>query len=125
MPEEEIGAPRPKGGKPEAKINITEYGYSQETKTEIQGNVLLALLNFTNEVLSRESHEVLLFELPEKNGEWKVATTKDFFEQKTRPATTELGAKAMDLQYILESIHYENIQNNIAIKNEEIGAFQV
>lgn len=125
MPEEEIGAPRPKPGKPEAKINITDYGYSESTTVEIQGNVLLALLNFTNEVLAKESNEVLLFELPEKNGEWKVATTQAFFEQPVRKATTELGAKAMDIQYILESVHYENIQNNKAIKNEEIGSFQV
>lgn len=121
MPEEEIGAPRPKG----AKINITDYGYSESTTVEIRGNVLLALLNFTNEVLAKESNEVLLFELPEKNGEWKVATTQAFFEQPVRKATTELGAKAMDIQYILESVHYESIQNNKAIKNEEIGSFQV
>lgn len=107
------------------KINIGEYSYPTGTKSEILGTVLMALLNFTNEVLAKEATEVLLFELPEKDGEWKVATTKDFFEQPVRKAVTELGAKAMDIQYILESIHYENIQNKTAVKNEEIGAFQV
>lgn len=107
------------------KINIIDYGYPTDTKVEIGGTLLLALLNFTNEVLAKEATEVLLFELPEQTGEWKVATTKDFFEQPVRKAVTELGAKAMDIQYILESAHYENIQNNLAIKNEEIGAFQV
>ena len=107
------------------KINITEYGYPNETKVGIQGNILMALLNFTNEVLAKESNEVLLFELPQENGEWKILKTKDFFEQPIRKATTELGAKAMDIQYILEALHYENITNNLAVKNEEIGAFQI
>jgi hypothetical protein len=110
------------------KINIIDYGYSADAKVEISGSLLLAVLNFTAEIIHNESREVLLYEIPKiKEGEidFEVASKFDFFQQKEQKAITTTGAKAMDIQYILEATHYENIVNNIAIKNEEIGKFKV
>lgn len=115
------------------KINITEYGYRPGTKVEIDGSFLLALLNFTGEVIFRESHDAHLFELPEvkdKNIEYKLANSLDFFRQPEQKVITTTGVKAMDMQYMLEATHYEAITSNIATKNSELleeapGKFQV
>lgn len=105
------------------KINITEYGYSQDAKVEISGSFLLALLNFTGEIIFKESHSAHLFELPVvKDGkiDYELANNLDFFQQPEQKVLTVTGVKAMDMQYMLEALHYEAITNNIAKKNSEL-----
>ena len=107
------------------QTNISEYSYPTETKVEILGSVLLALLNLLNDVHANERRIVLLADLPDENGELVEASPIEFFQQQPRRALTDLGASALDLKIFLEEIHLRNIENNIAIKNEEIGSFQV
>jgi hypothetical protein len=107
------------------KINITDYTYGLDSKVEIGGTLLLAILNFTAEIIHNESKNVLLFEVPEiKEGEidFVIASKFDFFQQKEQKAVTVTGAKAMDIQYLLEATHYENIVNGVALKNEDVIA---
>lgn len=109
----------------EQKTNITEYSYPTETKVEILGSVLLAILNLLNNVHANEGRMVLLADLPNENGELVEASPIEFFQQQPRRALTDLGASALDLKLFLEEVHLRNIENNIAIKNEEIGSFQI
>lgn len=123
------------------EIKLHEYGYTPDARVEIKGDLLMALMNFVNEVQQQENKPVFVFSRPtikdNRDDQKKALKLTDvsienvgfdnpaeFLQQEPQPAVTILGTKAIDLSYVLEDLHYSAIKNKIAVKLADLGKFK-
>ena len=112
----------------EEKINLADFSYNKDTKVEIPALALMPLLNLLNGVIQQETKMALSYEYPTVEGkEIKMVdhNLASFFNQPGVKVISELGASALEMQYVLEDIHAKNIESGVAIKNEEVGQFKL
>ena len=106
------------------KINVHDYTYITGQKIELEGNVLIAILNTLATLKVQETKEVMLLSVPTKITKdevvWKGATPKEFFTQNTVSGLTETGALVLDLEFTLLRVHEENIRLNKATHKDEL-----
>lgn len=117
--------------------NLLEYVYSDQDTVTIPGTALYGLLQFLNTIKENETHTIYshqyvlkgkeVFDTENKKFLTKVEQEfktypngESFFAQQPILGTTQLGAVATDLLLGLQSIHLENINNQVAKK---VGVF--
>jgi hypothetical protein len=96
------------------KINISDYTYISGQNATIKGEILIAMLNLLQELKERETQEVLLLSRPTKITKneviWTGTKPAEFFSQQPVKGLTHIGAKCLDLEFVLSIVHEENIQ---------------
>ena len=106
------------------KINVHDYTYLENQKVELEGNVLIAILNTLSKLKVQETKEVMLLSIPSKITKneilWKGAKPAEFFSQQPVSALTEIGALVLDLEFTLLRVHEENIRLNKATHKDEL-----
>jgi len=109
------------------ELVLHDYGYTTGQKIEVEGQMLMAFLNFFNAIVQQETKGVLLYDLPEiknlKIVDKPVGNALEFLNQPTKKALTILGSNALTYQLALEEIHHQAIKEGKAIKNPKIGKF--
>ena len=108
----------------EEKINLSEYTFDKQTLVELPGELLIALLDVLTIVEQKETTDVLLMEeaVATLKGkiDYKQHTSKSFFSQTPKSATTIVGASVMDMKFNLLHWFLEAVKAGKAIKKHEI-----
>lgn len=107
------------------KIELSDYTYVAGQKVELEGGILIAILNTLAKLKIQETKEVLLLSIPtqitKKEIIWKGAKPEEFFSQEPVKGLTEMGTLVLDLEFTLSRVHEENIKlGNATHKNEII-----
>lgn len=106
------------------KINVHDFTYVEGQKIELEGNVLISILNTLATLKAQETKEVLLLSVPTKITKneiiWKGARPQEFFSQTPVRGLTETGALVLDLEFTLLRVHEENIRLNKATHKDEL-----
>lgn len=107
-------------------INISHYSYTPDQTIEVNALMFMDMMKFFGEVKNQEYKEVLLARkvksLKKGKVEWSETNPEEFFNQEPQPAYTYLGSKALDLEYMLQNIHYTNIEEGKATHKDELYA---
>lgn len=117
-----------------------DYRYDPNQDISINGNSILAIINFLGELVEKETHLFSSFVYPSKveekkddNGhiyqveyEWKDHNPDSFMwtavsENGVQPGTTPIGLKASQILSALVSLHEKNIKSGIAKPKTELN----
>lgn len=110
------------------QVVLGEYTYKKGTKVEIEGELLIRLMNFARLVKIENTQHVWPLNVPTKVGlqglEFKKETTeREFFAQKPFEALSQIGVEALGMEYILCRTHEENIEAGKALHKNDIIQF--
>lgn len=96
------------------KIKLEDYTFIKGQKIEIEGNILIAVLNRLAQIKELDTQEVLLLNKPDKITKdkifWKGLKAEEFFTQQTVKGLSQIGALALDLEFTLSKVYEENIR---------------
>ena len=112
----------------EDKIKLADYSYDSTAKVEIDGGLLMVILNVVNQVKQQETKEISLFQkavIDKKEIIFEGVTMQDLYTQPMQAGITQLGVDCMGIQMALESIHKQAIDSGIAVKTENVGKFKL
>lgn len=106
------------------KIKLEDYTYIQNQKIELDGNILIAILNTLAKLKIQETKKVLLLSIPTRITKdkiiWKGAKPQQFFSQEPISGLTEIGALVLDLEFTLSRVHEKNIRLGNAVHKNDL-----
>lgn len=105
-------------------VKLEDYTYTQGQKIELDGNILIAILNTLAKLKVQETKEVLLLNIPTQITKdkiiWKGCKPQQFFSQEPVSGLTEIGALVLDLEFTCSRAHEENIKAGRATHKNDL-----